>query len=84
MPNDTVWDFIESYGKKMRPGSIVDTSLLGKVRYIKNRDGSFEGIIPDDLQQQAARHGFRIVAAYYISDIYTLRKLTQRTHHDTT
>lgn len=56
-------------------GEPIETSLLGKVPYIRNELGDLVGYIPTALQMQAKNYGLVITEALYKEDRYVLRTL---------
>ncbi len=68
-----IWDFINWHKAGMLSGETRDCSLLGSVRYTRNKEGDYVGVIPSDLQQAAEANGWSIISANFRENTYTLK-----------
>lgn len=68
--SQVIWDSIKAQAKRGK----VKTHALGYVGFEKKEDGQLVGIIPDELQQEAHRHGLVIEAALFKEGRYVIRK----------
>ena len=64
-----VWRFLRR--PQHRIGTKITTGLLGSVAH--ERKDSHRGHIPDGLQSEADKHGFRITYADWRNNLYTLQ-----------
>lgn len=64
------WKELDRRRKQTLPGATFQCSLFGRIDIILG-DNGVEGVIPNWLQKEARKHGFRVIGADFRSDIYT-------------
>jgi hypothetical protein len=75
MSRSEVWSLLKDHTKSDPAGKQVHTTLLGDV-HSEWKDNQLVGFIPFYLNNEASRHGFRIINANVMNGTYTLEKTT--------